>query len=74
MTTNNTNDVPEVASHDLFVALIEHWNGKAKTLDKMANDAAGAGHWTTEQRCRTKAGTIRSLAHELSHVISSTNS
>jgi len=53
------------SSHDLCVALIERWNTKAKILAKMASDAAGAGDWTTEQRFKTKAETIRSLAAEL---------
>jgi len=74
MSANPSENVVEAASHNLFVALVEHWNRKAKILDEMANDAAFAGDWITEQRCETKAGTIRSLAHELRQAISSTNS
>ena len=54
----------------LFADLIEQWDERAKIADKLANEAAGAGDWTTSQRCRTKAGVIRSMTAELKRAIS----
>ena len=54
--------------------LITNWEKRAKTADKNANDAAGAGDWTTNQRCKTKAGVIRSMTAELKREISQANS
>ena len=49
--------------------LIKQWETRAKTADKLGNDAAGVGDWETNQRCRIKAGVIRSMAAELKRTI-----
>ena len=72
----NTEQTPAgtlLKSTDLFADLIEQWEKRAKTADKLANDAAGAGDWTTNQRCKTKAGVIRSMTAELKREISQAN-
>lgn len=53
----------------MLADLIEQWEKRAQTADKLANDAAGAGEWTTSQRCKTKAGVIRSMTIELKRAI-----
>jgi hypothetical protein len=60
-------------TNQIFADLIEQWEKRAKTADKLANDAAGAGDWTTNQRCKTKAGVIRSMTAELKREISQAN-
>lgn len=52
-----------------FSDLIEQWERREKTARKLASDAAGAGDWTTLQRCETKAGVIRSMTQELKREI-----
>jgi len=52
-----------------FADLIEQWERREQTARKLASDAAGAGDWTTEQRCKTKAGVIRSMVDELKREI-----
>ena len=49
--------------------LIEQWETRAKTADKLGNDAAGVGDWETNQRCRIKAGVIRGMTAELKRTI-----
>ena len=50
--------------------LMEQWEFRVGVADRIANDAAGAGDWTTNQRCKTKAGVIRSMVAELKRVVS----
>lgn len=73
MNTQTDTRRDSVESTDLFADLIEQWENRAKTADKLANDAAGAGDWTTSQRCKTKAGVIRSMTAELKREISQAN-
>ena len=54
--------------------LITNWEKRAKTADKNANDAAGAGDWMANLKGRTKAEAIRSMIDELKFVISCANS
>ena len=49
--------------------LIEQWEARAKTADKLGDDAAGVGDWPTNQRCRIKAGVIQGMAAELKRTI-----
>jgi len=49
--------------------LIEQWETRSKTADKLGIDAAGVGDWPTNQRCRIKAGVIRGMAAELKRTI-----
>jgi hypothetical protein len=59
--------------NDPFADLIDQWEKRAETANKLANDAAGAGDWTTSQRCKTKAGVIRSMTQELKREILQAN-
>ena len=60
-------------THELFSDLLKQWEKRAETASTLANDAAGAGDLTTEQRCRTKAGVIRSMTEELKREILNVN-
>jgi len=73
MSRNPPENLPEIASHDLFTNLIEQWEKRAETANNLANDAASAGNWAAEQRCRTKAGVIRSMTQELKREILQAN-
>jgi hypothetical protein len=60
-------------SGERIVELVEQWENRAKTADKLASDAAGAGDWATNHRCKTKAGVIRNMTAELKREISQAN-
>lgn len=65
--------IADIPCDDLFADLLEQWERRAQTAQKLANDAAGAGDWTTNLRCKTKAGVIRSMVSELKREISQAN-
>jgi hypothetical protein len=50
--------------------LAKRWETLAMSCDVLAGNAAGSGDYTTETRCKTKAGMFRSLAGELKQEIS----
>lgn len=73
MTTETTSDDTKLGSTALFADLIEQWERRVRTANKLANDAAGSGDYLTHERCLTKAGTIRSMIVELKREISQAN-
>ena len=53
--------------------LIEQWERRARTADKLADEASASFDTRTRDRCATKAGIIRSMTEELKRELSFEN-
>ena len=63
--TRTTQPSEEVGCSVLLADLIEQWESRVETAECLAHEAHQNGNIETKNRCKTKAGTIRAMIHEL---------